>query len=306
MQAFRHRANFSERAQSSRHQEDNVDRDTCWKGDSRERSSRHQDNDVNRDVRWKGDLRERSSRHQDNAGHRDARREVDSRERSQSYHQDNEKKPHARCNALPPLAPVAVSSIVDLTTESPISFCRSINYNDNDLDAPSLPPRAFFGHKIVSVTQSLPRRKISRPYLAPRLSRAEHKRFKHVLRCDKHIYKDIHDAEEGEVHGNKVGALVVRDIDHLNRAFTALSSGCPVSVKASEVQTLRELVCNKLLCSVCSDSDDYSLLKKCRVAAANADDHRDYFRRLMAYLRDREVVAMLDCDKLNRIGFLVP
>ena len=173
MQAFRHRANFSERAQSSRHQEDNVDRDTCWKGDSRERSSRHQDNDVNRDVRWKGDLRERSSRHQDNAGHRDARREVDSRERSQSYHQDNEKKPHARCNALPPLAPVAVSSIVDLTTESPISFCRSINYNDNDLDAPSLPPRAFFGHKIVSVTQSLPRRKISRPYLAPRLSRAE-------------------------------------------------------------------------------------------------------------------------------------
>ena len=151
-------------------------------------------------------------------------------------------------------------------------------------------------------------------------NRPAYKRFKHVLRCDKHIYKDIHDAEEGEVRGNEVGALVIRDLDHLNRALTALTSDCSDTVKASEVltcidpsedplsrmPTIRELVCNKLLRSVCSDSADYSLLKKCSVAAANADDHRAYFRRLMAYLRDREVVAMLDCDKLNRIGFLVP
>jgi hypothetical protein len=32
-----------------------------------------------------------------------------------------------------------------------------------------------------------------------------------------------------------------------------------------------------------------------------------FFRRLMAYLRDRDAVAMLDCDnKLKRIEFLVP
>ncbi len=116
-------------------------------------------------------------------------------------------------------------------------------------------------------------------------NRPSYQRFKHVLRCDKHIYKDIHDAEEGEVRGNEVGALVVCDLDHLNRAFTALSSDCPDTVKASEVQTcidpsedplsfmptIRELVCNGLFCSVCSNSANYSLLKKCRVAAANAE-----------------------------------
>jgi hypothetical protein len=70
--------------------------------------------------------------------------------------------------------------------------------------------------------------------------------------------------------------------------------------------TIRELVCNGLLCSVCSDSANYSLLKKCRVTAANTDDDMAFFQRLLAYLRDREVVAMLDCHKLKRIGFLVP
>ncbi len=114
------------------------------------------------------------------------------------------------------------------------------------------------------------------------------KRFKHVLRFDKHIYKDIHDAEEGEVHGNEVGALVIRDLDHLNRAFTALSSDCPHTVKASEVQTCNDPsedpLSYGLIRSVCSNSADYSLLKKCSVIPANAVDHRDYFRRLMAYL----------------------
>ena len=60
---------------------------------------------------------------------------------------------------------------------------------------------------------------------------------------------------------------------------------------------------SRLLRSV---SADYSLLKKGRVTAADADNHMAFFRRLMAYLRDRELVAMLDCDKLKRIGFLEP
>ncbi len=71
-------------------------------------------------------------------------------------------------------------------------------------------------------------------------NRPVYKRFKHVLRCEKHIYKDIHDAEEGEFRGNEVGALVIRDLDHLNRAFTALSSDCPDTVKDSEVQTYND------------------------------------------------------------------
>ena len=71
-------------------------------------------------------------------------------------------------------------------------------------------------------------------------NRPAYKRFKHVLRCDKHISKDIHDAEEGEVRGNEVGALVIHDLDHLNHDFTASSSDCPDMVKASEVQTYND------------------------------------------------------------------
>ena len=70
--------------------------------------------------------------------------------------------------------------------------------------------------------------------------------------------------------------------------------------------TIPELVCNRLLRSVCLVSADYSLLKKCSVTAADADNHMAFFQRLMANLCDREVVAMMDCNKFKRIGFLVP
>ena len=74
--------------------------------------------------------------------------------------------------------------------------------------------------------------------------------------------------EEGAVRNNEVGDRVVRGIDHLNCAFTALSSARPDPVTASEVQTyndpskdplscmpmIRELVCRRLIRSVCSVS----------------------------------------------------
>ena len=89
------------------------------------------------------------------------------------------KKPRACCNALPPPAPVAVSSLVDLTTDLLVSFC-CINDNDNDhrgVDArhdydrrPGLPrlPGAdcsFSTDRAYSLTHSSPRRKIPRPFL---------------------------------------------------------------------------------------------------------------------------------------------
>ena len=100
------------------------------------------------------------------------------------------KKPRARCNALPPPAPVTVSSLVDLTAELPISI-RCINDNDNnrrgvdflrhDYDRPpSLlrhprADRAFSTNRAYSLTHLSPRRKISRPFLNPRSSGQENK-----------------------------------------------------------------------------------------------------------------------------------
>ena len=51
--------------------------------------------------------------------------------------------------------------------------------------------------------------------------------FQHNIRCAKQIQKEILQAEEGEVLDNEVEDFVVRDLDSLNCAFTALSSACP-------------------------------------------------------------------------------
>jgi hypothetical protein len=92
--------------------------------------------------------------------------------------------------------------------------------------------------------------------------------FQHNIRCAKQIQKEILQAEEGEVLDNEVEDFVVRDLDSLNCAFTALSSACPglktfttvltycndaPAKSLSNCRTIHAIVCMKLFHSVLAD-----------------------------------------------------
>ena len=115
-------------------------------------------------------------------------------------------------------------------------------------------------------------------------------------------------AKEGEVHDNEVEDFVLRDLDSLNCPFSALSNACLVlktfttvltycndapAKPLSNCSTIREIVCMRLFDSV---SADYPWEKSRISAYAKLTDNVMNYGRLMAYLRDREVVAMLDYD----------
>jgi hypothetical protein len=142
--------------------------------------------------------------------------------------------------------------------------------------------------------------------------------FKHTIRCANQIQKRILQAKEGEVHNNEVEDFVLRDIDSLNCAFSVLSNACPVlktfttvltycndapAKSLSNCRTIRVIVCMRLFNSV---SANYPWEKSRITAYTKTTENVMNYGRLMAYLRDREVVAMLDYDSSSRIGFLVP
>ena len=83
-------------------------------------------------------------------------------------------------------------------------------------------------------------------------------------------------------------------VDLLQRCTNQIMSNC---------RTICEIVCMKLFHSV---SADYPWEKSRITAYVKMKKNVMNNRRLMIYLCDREVVAMLDYDSSRRIGFLVP
>ena len=83
-------------------------------------------------------------------------------------------------------------------------------------------------------------------------------------------------------------------VDLLQRCTNQIMSNC---------RMICEIVCMKSFHSV---SADYQWEKSRITAYVKMKKNVMNNRRLMIYLRDREVVAMLDYDSSRRIGFLVP